>query len=94
MNADSIVVMQGLLKKLSAVRMTLSDEERALLDQLIEGSQVDVEAHAKAFSPDAAKAMDADEVVAHTMPRVFLGHPRLIVKVVYDPNLETYKIID
>ena len=45
MNAKGRISMKILLDKLSAMRVTLGDDERALLDQLIIGSQADVSAH-------------------------------------------------
>ena len=56
--------LKSLLTKLSAVRVTLSDEEQALLDQLILSSRDEVQAHAKFYAPDEAKAMGADEAKA------------------------------
>lgn len=41
---DEKAVAKGLFKKLSALRATLSDDEQALLDKMLEG-EYDVEAH-------------------------------------------------
>ena len=56
--------LKSLLTKLSAVRVTLTDEEQSLLDQLILSSKEEVQAHYKAFAPDEAKAYGADEARA------------------------------
>jgi hypothetical protein len=49
--------LKSLLNKLSAVRVTLNDDEQSLLDQLIVSSSDEVWAHHKVFVPDEAKAM-------------------------------------
>jgi hypothetical protein len=62
--------LKSLLAKLSAVRVTLTDAEQSLLDQLILSSSAEVQAHAhKAYSKDEAKAYEADE--ARAMAKAF-----------------------
>jgi hypothetical protein len=57
-------VLKSLLSKLSAVRVTLTDEEQFLLDQLVLSSREEVQAHYRAYVPDEAKSFDADEARA------------------------------
>jgi hypothetical protein len=60
--------LKSLLTKLSAVRVTLSDQEQSLLDQLILGSEAEVKAQSmKVISPDQARATTADEARANAM---------------------------
>ena len=68
MNVMGQKAMESLLAKLSAVRVTLSDEEQVLLDQLILGAQDEVAAHSMVRRPEAV-TRDADEVAAHNMVR-------------------------
>ena len=67
MNQIMLDTMQELLKKLTAVRMTLSDEERAILDKMVVGAQLEVEAHGMARGPEEKMQRGADEVEAHRM---------------------------
>ena len=59
---DEKVVAKGLFKKLSALRATLSDEEQALLDRMVEG-EYEVEAHRRIqpVADDRRPIPDADE---------------------------------
>ena len=65
--------IKRLLKKLSALRATLKNDERKMLDQLVIGSVNEVEAHTLSqkspfTAAKAAKgAKDASEVEAHTL---------------------------
>jgi len=65
--------VKRLLKKLSALRATLKNDERKLLDQLVTGPADEVEAHSLSpKSPFAAAkaakaAKDANEVEAHSL---------------------------
>lgn len=63
---DEKAVATGLFKKLSALRATLSDEEQALLDRMVEG-EFDVEAHLRVqpAADDRRPNPDADEAAAH-----------------------------
>ena len=66
--------IKRLLKKLSALRATLKNDERKMLDQLVTGSADDVEAHMLPKLPfTAAKAAkgakDGNEVEAHMLPK-------------------------
>ncbi|NLG28345.1 MAG: hypothetical protein GX557_10565 [Chloroflexi bacterium] len=45
MNAKEGQALKRLIKKLSAVRATLSDQERLILDTLVIGAPDDVQAH-------------------------------------------------
>jgi hypothetical protein len=67
MNAKDQENLQELLKKLSAVRVTLSDDEQTLLDWLIQGSRAEfkadeVEAH-RFMAPKPAPATGPDEAM-------------------------------
>ena len=61
--------IKRLLKKLSALRVTLNNDERKFLDELVIGSANEVTAHSMKVNPAKApaKAPEADEVVAHSM---------------------------
>ncbi|NJD58869.1 MAG: hypothetical protein FIA98_05660, partial [Anaerolineae bacterium] len=60
--------LRSLLIKLSAVRVTLTDAEQSLLDQLILGSEAEVKAQALKFqAPDEVKMTGADEVKAQVL---------------------------
>jgi hypothetical protein len=77
MDEKQIQVMNRLLKKLSAMRATLSNEEQELLDQIVVFPQAEVEAHRydPRYDPradprqdprfDPQKQPGADEVEAH-----------------------------
>ena len=73
MNVQYQKSMQVLLGKLSAVRVTLSDEEQVLLDWLIQGARTfnadEVMAHGVIRGPEQAISRDADEVFAHGVIR-------------------------
>ena len=56
-------VQQRVAKKLSALRQTLTGEERQFLDELITGRVAEVDSHQMAKSATPAP----DEVVAHKM---------------------------
>jgi len=56
--------LKRLLKKLSALRATLKNDERMLLDDLVTNAKADVSAHV--FKPASAEA-GADEVGAHSL---------------------------
>ncbi len=66
MDAKEMQVTQRLLKKLSALRATLSNEERNILDSMVVSTPEDVEAHVLKEARIEAKMPDADEVVAHS----------------------------
>ncbi len=73
MNVQYQKSMQVLLGKLSAVRVTLSDEEQVLLDWLLQGARTfnadEVVAHGVIRKPEEAVSRDADEVMAHGVIR-------------------------
>ena len=78
--------VKRLLKKLSALRATLKNDERSLLDQLVTGAANEVEAHRLSPKSPVASARDANEVEAHSMedgPRFNFG---------LDPDKEEYFI--
>ena len=88
--------IKRLLKKLSALRATLKNDERKMLDQLVIGSVNEVEAHTLSqkspfTAAKAAKgAKDASEVEAHSMDK---DGPRLDgFNVVYDVTKDEYRI--
>jgi hypothetical protein len=56
---------KSLLSKLSAVRMTLSDDEQALLDQMVQNPLTEVAAHILRYAPEEAGKRGPDEVAAH-----------------------------
>jgi hypothetical protein len=68
--SDALTTTARLLKKLSAVRVTLNDDERALLDQIVLNASIsasDVSAHAMTSGPASGKTFAADDVAAHGM---------------------------
>jgi hypothetical protein len=68
MNTEETQAMKRLLKKLSALRATLSDDERALLDGFIVTSKADeVVAHVIKDAVSPAVTPAADDVVAHVI---------------------------
>jgi len=90
MDTKMTQTMKRLLKKLSAMRATLSDEEQELLDQIVLLPNEDVEAHRldPRYDPrldpkyDPRKDPAAEDVEAHKLdPRY---DPRLDPK--YDPR--------
>ena len=94
MDAANQKTLSKLLKKLSALRITLNDEERNLLDIMMVG---EVEAHrfetgkitAKSTAKSTAKATDADEVEAHVMNQQSEAPS---VKIVFDPTAGEYRL--
>jgi hypothetical protein len=76
MSDDQVIILNRLLDKLSAVRATLKNDERVLLDSMVLGAEIaiasdEVTAHslsAKNIEAAEAKLESApDEVVAHAM---------------------------
>ena len=68
---DQAQTLNRLIKKLSAVRVTLNNDERAILDKMVTGATIEVKTHAMAdkaqlASQDASSAAKA-EVVSHAM---------------------------
>jgi hypothetical protein len=88
MDVNDRQVLNSLLTKLSAVRMTLSDEEQVLLDEVVAHRFAKVEAavadadevQAHRFAKVEAVAAEADEVQAHGF------------EIFYDDQLEAYRI--
>ena len=76
MDTQQNQALKRLLKKLSAVRATLDNDERDILDQFVLGSALaeggvtsadEVAAHAIKTSKVSGKVSDADEVAAHAI---------------------------
>ena len=71
--------IKRLLKKLSALRATLKNDERSLLDEMVTGSADEVEAHSMNNRPHPRPASrpqrSADEVEAHSMNRPTPARP-------------------
>jgi len=67
MDDKQIRIVERLLKKLSALRATLSNDERGVLDHLIVGESGEVQAHALRPASVGAKTPAQDEVQAHAL---------------------------
>ena len=96
MDAKDQETLHELLKKLSAVRVTLSDEEQTLLDWLIQGSRAEfnadeVKAQSMKFRPEGVKQMGPDEVKAQSMKFGPDQTKVATVTIIYDPELEAYR---
>ena len=97
MKSEEAQAMNRLLKKLTALRATLGDDERALLDGFVLRPAPD-EVAAHAFDPGlaktTAKTTAPDEVAAHAfdpgLAKISAPHPRYIV--VFDAVKEIYRI--
>ena len=95
-----------LFKKLSALRATLSNEERKILDDLIGVEEVAAhKMNSKATGKATSKAnTKATEVVAHKMTNKASGKAvgkatgkatnKPTFRIAFDPNSEEYKIQD
>lgn len=100
---DEKAVSKALFKKISALRVTLSDEEQMMLDQMVTG---DYEVRAHSAITEAARsgqtaavagrtivyriATDADEVVAH---RYAMQSERIAtMRVKYDSEKKGYLV--
>ena len=105
MNTEEMQAMTRLLKKLSALRATLSADERALLDEFIVAPGADdVAAHIlkEAATPAVTPAAtpQPDEVAAHIFKEaatpvvtpVALPKPHPRFDVIYDSVKEIYRI--
>ena len=66
MNDKQTQTAKTLYKKLSALRATLSDEEQALLDNMITG-EFDVQGHKFVTTKPVPRWYDTDETEAHKM---------------------------
>jgi len=71
MNDNQSQAAARLLKKLTAVRVTLNNDERAILDRVVATASFDVEAHSMAGRPTeaatGAKIEAAKDVAIHAM---------------------------
>ena len=94
-----------LFKKLSALRATLSNEERKILDDLIVNEVAAHKMTGKAVGKAAGKATNkASEVAAHKMTEKAAGKAvgkatnkatnKTTFRIAFDPNSEEYKIQD
>jgi hypothetical protein len=98
MNGEEAKVMNRLLKKLTALRATLPDDERALLDGFILTRKAVDEVEAHVFDPGLAKTPAKvpapDEVEAHVfdpgLAKIAAPHPRYII--VFDTDKEIYRV--
>ena len=108
MNDKQTQTAKTLYKKLSALRATLSDEEQALLDNMITG-EFDVQGHKFVTTKPVPRWYDTDETEAHKMSvtkasvgKASVGDtdeteahamPRSPKRVVvYNPDQEVYEI--
>ena len=86
MDTQSNQSMTSVLKTLSAVRATLSDDEQAVLDGFVLSNQDEVAAHALTSAATAgmtaAVAAGPDEVRAHAQ-----------VHIVFDSAIEEYRLV-
>ena len=73
MDDKQIRIVERLLKKLSALRATLSNDERMVLDHLIVGEGDEVQAHALRPASVGAKTPAQDEVQAHALRPASVG---------------------
>src|SRR5206468_750252 len=91
-----------LFKKLSALRATLSNEERDILDNLIVVEEVSAhKMNLKAADKAASKAASkASEVAAHKMnskaadKAASKAASKAALRIAFDPNSEEYKVQD
>ncbi len=91
-----------LFKKLSALRATLSDEEQALLDALVQG-EYEVSAHGMTAKAATGRVFqDADEAAAHGMTakaatgRVFQDADEAVAHLRVQPAADakvTYRVV-
>jgi hypothetical protein len=91
-------ITKRVLKKLSALRATLSDDERVILDRMVTGAAIfDVETHAMVTRPEAgAPELAKQDVVAQSMAtrsatRATTDKPEN--KIVFDEKQQVYKLI-
>ena len=86
MDPQSNLSMTSVLKTLSAVRATLSDDEQAVLDGFVVSYQDEVQAHSLTNAATAAitgaVAASPDEVRAHAQ-----------VHIVFDSAIEEYRLV-
>ena len=82
-----------LFKKLSALRATLSNEERKILDELIVN---EVTAHKLNTKTSTKINPKVSEVAAHKLntKTSTKTNPKPTSRIVFDPNSEEYKIQD
>ena len=93
MKSEEAQAMNRLLKKLTALRATLGDDERALLDGfVVTPKPIEVSAHMLEGAPVPAPTPKPIEVSAHVLEGapVPAPHPRYIV--VFDAVKDIYRI--
>ena len=94
-----------LFKKLSALRATLSNEERKILDELIVSEVAAHKMTSKSIGRAAGKSANkASEVAAHKLTSKSIGRAvsksankatnKATFRIAFDPNSEEYKIQD
>jgi len=90
MDQKQVAATNRVLKKLSALRQTLSDDERLILDKIVSRPlEFDVEAHTLRpdLAPAPAPAPAPKDVEAHAMKKSFN-------QIIFDKKSQTYKLID
>ena len=96
MNDNQSQAAARLLKKLTAVRVTLNNDERAILDRVVATASFDVEAHSMAGRPTeaatGAKIEAAKDVEIH---RMATEYDRMIGRRArYDAKADAYILIE
>jgi len=94
MDDKQIRIVERLLKKLSALRATLSNDERGVLDHLIVGESGEVQAHALRPASVGAKMPAQDEVQAHmTRPEAGASTARWVstLHIYWDSEKDEYR---
>ena len=97
MNKKETQSLKRLTEKLSALRRTLRNDERDLLDQLVLGAPAaEVEAHRMADQKVTAKTVAEPEVEAHKMTdeAATEGSAAIQKRITFDPSSESYQVKD
>ena len=99
MKATKKQIQTRVLKKVSALRATLTNEERAFLDSLIVVDEV--KGHKAVVNKAATKAAGKNvprlqEVEAHKMAgrSTTKAQAKIAPRITFDPNTEEYKITE
>ena len=80
MDEKQVATTNRVLKKLSAMRATLSDSELNVLDQIVIGATTDVAAHKMA---DRSADRSTGKILE-----------RSTTKIIFDAEAEVYKLVD
>ena len=87
-----------LFKKLSALRATLSNEERAILDRIIVSEDVNAHKMNQKLATKAQPKADPKqiEVQAHKLNSKLAtkAQPKATPRIIFDPDSQEYKIQD